>query len=158
MSDANWAEIVTALGTIVIAGGTAVLAGAAIAALTSWKSALTSQRADECVAAARDLSGAIDRCRTIKKRFPQYNNHTQAMVSPAYDQIWAAWRRFDMAICAARRYHPKLSQSIPRVISDHIFEFEESLHRDWSKDQAAKDQSARCKENVDALCKPLETL
>jgi len=158
MNDPNWAEITTAYGTTFIALGTVVLAGAAVWALTSWKSALKSQRADECIGAARDLSGAIDRCRTIKKRFPQYNFKSQELISPAFEQIWAAWRRFDMAFCAARRYHPTLVQSIPSEAARYILEFEKTLHRDWSTDQYAKDQSAQCKEKFDELCKALDAL
>jgi hypothetical protein len=125
MNDPNWADIMSAVGTLAIATTGAW-------ALLQWKNTLQNQRADECVSAARDLSGDVGRCVTLKSNKPQqYWVSTQEMWH-AYDQEWASWRRFDQAFALALRYYKHLPKSIPGEITNKLYDLEAVLRHDLS--------------------------
>jgi hypothetical protein len=156
MSDPSWTDITTAVGTGVIALGTIALAGAAIAALTGWKSALKSQRADECVSAARDLIGSLNSCLRIKA---EENLTHMDRVWGAYDRLWVSWRRFDQAFSPARRYHPTLATSIPRDIAHQLNNLRDLLPANWgSTDSVAAEGGKLIRQKVEEFLKPVEFL
>jgi hypothetical protein len=115
--------------------GTLAIATTGAWALVQWKNTLQNQRADECVSAARDLSGAVGRCVTLKSIKPQqYWVPTQEMWH-AYDQVWASWRRFDQAFALALSYYKHLPKSIPGEITNKLYDLEAVLRHDLSAEQ-----------------------
>ena len=150
MNDPNWADIMSAFGTLAIATTGAW-------ALLQWKNTLQNQRADECVSAARELSGAVGRCVTLKSNKPQqYWVSTQEMWH-AYDQVWASWRRFDQAFALALRYYKHLPKSIPGEITNKLYDFEAVLRHDLSAEHV-KQQADEIKRNIEKLLSPVYKL
>jgi hypothetical protein len=102
------ATIWAAVFTGVSAGG--VLWGAWIArsAARTWRGVHEHAKADECIAAAFDLTHAIGRVIDERRRL-QDTPRAPATPAPfpgeAYDEAWVAWRRLQLAYAVAFRYH-----------------------------------------------------
>lgn len=156
MSDPSWTDMTTAIGTGVIAFGTVALAVAAFAALTGWKSALKSQRADECVSAARELVGSLNSCLRIKT---EANLTHMDRILAAYERLWGSWRRFDQAYSPARRYHPHLPKNIPADAARQLNNLRDLLHANWgSADSVGSEGGEQVRKQIEELLKPVDSL
>jgi hypothetical protein len=78
MTDPQWISAVAAC----------IAAGAAAYAAFTWKMTLREQRADDCIGAARGLSGALGRCISLKNAEAELRSSEQ--IWRAYDQVWAS--------------------------------------------------------------------
>jgi hypothetical protein len=150
MNDPNWADIMSAIGTLAIATTGAW-------ALLQWKNTLQNQRADECVSAARDLSGAVGRCVTLKSIKPQQYWVSTKEMWHAYNQVWASWRRFDQAFALALRYYKHLPKSIPGEIANKLYDLEAVLRHDLSAEHV-RQQADEIERNIEKLLSPVYKL
>jgi hypothetical protein len=102
-----WSALVTA----VAAGGAAFVG---LWAATSWRHALEFQRADECIAAAHDLRGAVVRLLRL------HEIGETKLLEPAYSEVWACHRRLARAAAIAGRYHAKLDRAEIEAMHDRM--------------------------------------
>jgi len=88
-------------------------------AARSWRQTLKNDRIDEGISAARDLRGAVNRCRSL------ITVHVRDQIWPAYRQTWESWRRLDKALAVLRRYDTKLDVHMSDKISQVLFRLEQ---------------------------------
>jgi hypothetical protein len=75
----------------------------------------------------------------------------------AYDQVWASWRRFDQAFALALRYYKHLPKSIPREITNKLYDLEAVLRHDLSAEHVSQ-QADEIKRNIEKLLSPVYKL
>jgi hypothetical protein len=94
----NWTTIVGVIGSI----APLITILIAVRALGSWKRTLQNQRVDECISAAYDLIGSLERFKKIKDRGRGSATHE------AFDQLLAGFYNFDCVYRITCRYRPDL--------------------------------------------------
>jgi hypothetical protein len=103
-------DTVTAIATCIGAGATLVLAVAAICALKDWKNTLKNERLDDCAGAYVDFNAAIGRYRATESE----------QRGRAYDKMWDARTRLNVAVYRARRHYNPLRDIPIQTIDEKL--------------------------------------
>jgi hypothetical protein len=94
----NWTVIAGVIGSV----APLITILIAVRALGSWRRTLRNQRIDECISAAYDLIGSLERFKKIKGRARGSATHE------AFDQLLASFYNFDCVYRITCRYRPDL--------------------------------------------------
>jgi hypothetical protein len=139
-----WSAVFAGLSVLGVVWGALIARGAA----STWRGVHEHAKADECIAAAFDLSHAVNQF--IDERI-RVNDLWNAPGDPvqfpaqAYDAAWAAWRRFQTAhVVAFRYYADRLDRGTPDRLAEtlrRLNTWSGSVPRDLSRTGARFDRS-----------------